>query len=180
MKNLFTLYILFLSSVNMFAQHNHNVVASDSTKKSIPAEVHAQIGKAHVMMHYYSPAVRNRTIWGGLVTYGEVWVTGAHRATNLETDKALVFGDKVLEPGKYALFTIPGKKSWQVIINKKWDQHLADEYDAKDDVLRLTIKPKKDKHFERLTYAITEVNQKKGILTMNWEKLKIEIPFAIQ
>jgi hypothetical protein len=92
----------------------------------------------------------------------------------------LVFGDTVLEPGKYALFTIPGKKSWQFIINKKWDQHLADEYDAKDDVLRLTIKPKKDKHFERLTYAISEVNEQKGILTMNWEKLKIEIPFAIQ
>jgi hypothetical protein len=180
MQNPFTILILILSSTTLLAQHKHDAIASDSTKKSIPAEVHAQIGKAHLMLHYYSPAVRNRTIWGGLVTYGEVWVTGAHWATNLETDHALVFGDTVLEPGKYALFTIPGKQSWQFIINKKWDQHLADEYDAKDDVFRLTIKPKKDKHFERLTYAISEVNEQEGILTMNWEKLKIEIPFAIQ
>jgi hypothetical protein len=177
-----SILLLFLFNICniVYAQHEHKTQTADSTKKSIPAEVHAQIGNAHVMMHYYSPAVRNRTIWGGLVTYEEVWVTGAHRATNIETDHALVFGNAVLPPGKYAVFTIPGKKSWQFIINKKWDQHLADEYDAKEDVLRLTVKPKKDKHFERLTYAIREVNAQKGILTMNWEKLKIEVPFFVR
>ncbi len=173
-------FFLSVISNNVYSQHEHTKQTADSTKKSIPAEVHAQIGKAHVMVHYYSPAVRNRTIWGGLVTFGDVWVTGAHRATYIGTDRALLFGNTVLEPGKYAVFTIPGKKSWQFIINKKWDQHLADEYDAKDDVLRLTIKPKKDKHFERLTYTIREVNVQKGILSMNWEKLKIEIPFSVQ
>ena len=32
-----------------------------------------------------------------------------------------------------ALFTITGKDEWTVIINRNWEQHLADEYTQTDD-----------------------------------------------
>ncbi|MBC8923868.1 DUF2911 domain-containing protein, partial [Escherichia coli] len=77
---------------------------------------------------YHSPGVRKRIIWGGLVPYDEVWVTGAHDATTVEMPKAFVVNGKTIPAGKYAIFTIPGKNAWTVIINKQWQQHLATEY----------------------------------------------------
>lgn len=130
-------------------------IPADTIKKSIPKETHAQVGNAHVMIRYHAPAVRGRTIWGGLVPYGEVWVTGAHSATSLELDEDFIIADKMINAGKYALFTIPGQEKWTIIINRNWDQHLADKYDQKDDVIRLEVIPQQLSGVqERLKYAV--------------------------
>lgn len=180
MKNI-TFLFAFISFA-AFGQHDHAkaTVVQDTIKKSIPKEVHAQFGEAHMMIHYHAPAVRGRVIWGGLIPYGDVWVTGAHSATNWEFNKDIIINDKTIAAGKYAIFTIPGKENWTVIINKNWDQHLADEYDTKDDVIRVTVKPELQNHQERLSYALTSADNKKGQLIIAWEKVRITLPFQIK
>jgi hypothetical protein len=133
-----------------------------------------------IKINYHSPGVRKRVIWGGLVPYDEVWVTGAHDATTLEMPKAFIVGGKEIPAGKYAFFTIPGKKEWTVIINKNWEQHLASEYDEKEDIVRVKVKPKKNDHTERLQYFIEVKQDKQGVMTMTWEKIKVEFPFIIK
>ncbi|WP_083571786.1 DUF2911 domain-containing protein [Chitinophaga sancti] len=68
--------------------------------------------------------------------------------------KPFIIADKVIPAGKYAIFTIPGKSEWTVIINSKWQQHLATEYDEKEDVVRLKVKPQQRAATERLQYYI--------------------------
>jgi hypothetical protein len=157
-----------------------NTVTADTVKKSIPKEVRAEIGEAKIMIHYHAPAVRGRVIWGGLIPYGEVWVTGAHSATNLEFNKDIIINGKTITAGKYAFFTIPGKDNWTVIINKNWDQHLADEYDVKDDIIRVNVQPMSGNHQERLNYAITSNDSKAGHLTFAWEEVRVVLPFQIK
>lgn len=180
MKNLAILLVLI--SFAAFGQHDHPTAtaAADTLKKSIPKEVHAQIGEAHMMIHYHAPAVRGRVIWGGLIPYDEVWVTGAHSATNWEFNKDIIINGKTITAGKYAVFTIPGKDNWTVIINKNWDQHLADEYDAKDDVIRVTVRPEFRNHQERLSYSLSADGNTKGQLIIGWEKVRITLPFQIK
>lgn len=152
----------------------------DTSIKSIRALATGTIGKAQLQILYHSPRVRNRLIWGGLVPYGEVWVTGAHMATRLETNQAIAMGDVVLPPGKYALFTIPDKATWTFIINKNYDQHLTDDYDPKDDLLRITVPVlPQPESLERLQYFIVPTAENKGILAIQWEKVRIEVPFSI-
>lgn len=151
--------------------------AGDTIKKSIPKEEHAMIGDAHITIKYHAPAVRGRQIWGGLVPYGDVWVTGAHRATSFEINKDFKVGDTSIPAGKYALFTIPGEKTWTFIINKKWDQHLADEYNQAEDILRFDVTPELVNHQERLKYNINQEGSTS--LTIRWEKVKLAIPFTI-
>lgn len=115
---------------------------TDTLKGSIKAKAMGTIGSAGITINYYSPAVRGRVIWGGLVPFNNVWVTGAHRATNIEFNQDVEIGGVNVVSGKYVLFTIPGKEEWTVIINRNWDQHLADNYDQKDDVVRVKVKPK--------------------------------------
>jgi len=182
MKILFVLLAAFVF-VSAQAQHDHQNTSApaDTTKKSVSKSAHIEIGDAHIMIHYYAPAVRGRVIWGGLVPYGEVWVTGAHRATAWEFTNSIEINKIVIPAGKYAVFTIPGKEKWIFIMNKKWDQHLEDEYNAKEDVLRLELVPQiTTSNQERLLYSFTEEENNNGTLIMNWEKVKISIPFSVR
>lgn len=165
------------------AQHEHHtnspLAQQDTIKGSIQREVHQLVGKNHFTLNYYSPAVRRRMIWGGLVAYDQVWVTGAHRATNVEFTQAIRIDGKVIPAGKYAFFTIPGKKNWTLILNTRWDQHLADEYNAVEDVIRMDVKPEKTKEFfERLKYEIQEDSPEKGTITVSWEKVSAQLEFT--
>jgi hypothetical protein len=152
---------------------------ADTAKKSIPSEVSKEIGNARITIKYHAPAVRGRIIWGGLVAYDNVWVTGAHRATSLEVSKDFMVGDARIAAGKYAFFTIPSKEEWTVIINRNWDQHLADEYSEQDDVARIKVRPvMMNETVERLRYNIDQAGERLANVTMSWEKL--QLPFAIR
>ena len=165
-------------------EHDHETAPSateavvvDTIKKSIPKEEHVQIGGTHFTIKYHAPAVRGRTIWGGLVPYDEVWVTGAHSATSLEFDKDITVNGIKIPAGKYALFTIPGKEKWTIIINKNWNQHLADDYDAKEDVARLDVTTQQLPSVqERLKYSITQDGDSKARIDISWEKVKVTLP----
>ena len=139
------------------------------------------IGDAHIHMDYSSPGVRNRIIFGGLLSYDAVWQAGAHNAPWLETNKDLVIAGKTLTAGKYGFFIIPSKEEWIVIFNTNWDQHGKDEYDTKDDVLRLKVKPIiSETVTEHLEYKVKKVNNNKGLISFAWEKVSISFNFTTQ
>ena len=152
----------------------------DTLKGSLKAYATSKIGNVNFTINYYAPATRGRMIWGGLVAYNNVWVTGAHKATNIEFDTAIKIGETTIPAGKYAFFTIPGKENWIIILNKKWNQHLADEYDQAEDVVRMTVTPEiKETHQERLRYVIEEKSDSTGEIVMHWDKLEIAVPFKL-
>jgi hypothetical protein len=154
--------------------------AKDTSKKSIPSEAKKWVGNTDIKINYHSPGVRGRTIWGGLVPYNEVWVTGAHKATTLQIDKDFKVGDKTIPAGKYALFTIPGKDEWTVIINKNWNQHLADDYSEKDDVVRVKVKPQTSEGLtERLKYEIDQQGERIADIIIRWEKLQVSFGIEV-
>lgn len=155
-----------------------------SVKKKVlspHATAMTMIGDAHIHMDYSSPGVRNRIIFGGLLSYDAVWQAGAHNATWLETNKDLVIAGKTLTAGKYGFFIIPSKDEWTVIFNTNWDQHGKDEYDTKDDVLRFKIKPMISETItEHLEYKVKKVNNNEGLIYFAWEKVSISFNFATQ
>ncbi len=184
--NLLTLLItITLLSITAQAQKNEAVcynpnLVKDTSKKSIKSMAVAVINSDSVKIVYHSPGVRKRIIWGGLVPYDEVWVTGAHDATTLEIDKPFLAGGKEIPAGKYAIFTIPGKNEWIIIINKQWKQHLATEYDEKEDVVRLKVKPIKVPHTERLQYFIENGKNGQAKIAVAWERMRVEMPIILK
>jgi hypothetical protein len=151
----------------------------DMLKGSLKAMATGKIGNTVITINYHSPAVRGRVIWGGLVPLDQVWVAGAHRATSVEFEGPVKIGNVEVPSGKYALFTIPSKTEWTIIINKNWDQHLTDNYDVKEDVVRIKVKPETEEaHQERLRYMIEPEGDNKGEIVMYWEKLEVSLPIA--
>lgn len=154
---------------------------TDTIKKSIKAYASGNINGRIITISYHSPAVRNRIIWGGLVPFDQPWVSGAHMATSIETDAILIINGKEIPAGKYAFFTIPSQKDWTIILNKNWEQHLTDKYDAKEDILRWQVKPDTLSFVqERLRYTIDQMGEYKGRIDLTWEKLRITIPFEVK
>ncbi|MEO7265343.1 MAG: DUF2911 domain-containing protein [Ferruginibacter sp.] len=152
----------------------------DTSKRSIKSAAVGKIGDASISINYHSPGVRGRKIWGGLVPYNDVWVTGAHNATNIEIDKDFMVAGTTIPKGKYAIFTIPGKEVWTIIINKNWEQHLTDDYLQKEDVVRIKVKPIKQKKItERLQYYIEDDKNGNGKIAIAWELLRIEFNVSI-
>lgn len=177
MKSLFSILFLMLTAAASAQQKysNPNSIV-DTFKKSIPCIASGKIGNADVVINYYSPGVKNRIIWGGLVPYNNVWVTGAHSATNITVSKDFIIDSKKINAGTYAIFTIPGKEEWIFIINKNYAQHLADEYQQEEDIIRVTVKPIiTETSLERLQYFLESDK-----IIIGWEKIRIEIPFKIQ
>lgn len=185
-KKFYLLLLIIATAFSVTAQeqkkeevcYNPNLV-KDTAKKSIKSMAFAIVNGDSIKINYHSPGVRKRIIWGGLVPYDEVWVTGAHDATTLEMPKTFVVNGKEIPAGKYAFFTIPGKKEWTLIINKNWKQHLATEYDEKDDVVRIKVKPKKNNHTERLQYFIDTTQGNNTKIALAWEQLRIEFEVKI-
>lgn len=168
-------------SAHQHGEHESPAANPDTIKGSPHRSAMANIGPVHVHVEYNSPGVRKRVIWGGLVPMGEVWVTGAHNATSVHFYEEVKIAGKVVPKGKYAFFTIPDTSAWTLILNRNWDQHLADEYDAKDDVLRLQVVPDTLTTLqERLLYNVVADNEKQGKLEMQWEKLKVSLPIELK
>jgi hypothetical protein len=66
------------------------------------------------------------------------------------------------------------------MINKNWDQHGKDEYDAKDDVIRFKVTPTlSDKITEHLEYKVEKTGDTEGAITLVWEKVTINFPFKL-
>ena len=138
-------------------------VGANAQKASPADEVTGKVGDASIKINYSQPGVKGRTIWGGLVPYGNVWRTGANEATAFETTSDIIVGGKKLAAGKYGLWTIPGEKEWTWIFSSSWDTW-GTNYDPSKDVIRITG-PFKDsgESMERMTFKVEG-----GMVSLHW------------
>lgn len=164
-NKIFLLILIFTSTI-AFAQ------------KSVPrlspkCYVGQTVGYTNVEITYSSPGVKERTIWGELVPYNEVWRTGANEATTIEFDNDVTIKGKLIPAGKYSLFTIPTKNDWTVILNKEYDQWGAFKYNKEEDFFRFKATPQKNDFVERLKICINYKEPYISEVYIMWEKLKI-------
>lgn len=67
---------------------------------------------------------------------GKVWSPGGHPMI-LYTQTEVSLGDKDIPIGAFSMYTIPGKGTWTLIVNK--DVTPGAKYDEKDDLARTTM-----------------------------------------
>jgi len=143
-------------------------------KLSPQATVSQTIGTTTVLVEYHRPAVKGRKVWGELVPFGQVWRTGANEATTIKFSDPVRVDGKPVPAGTYALFSIPGPEQWTLILNKRWRQFGAFEYQPKEDLIRFDVKAKAVKeHTEWLTYEVYPASRSSAYVDLYWEKLRV-------
>ena len=84
---------------------------------------------------YSRPQKAGRTIFGGLVKYGEIWRLGANEATEIEFFKEVSINGKKIAPGRYIIYCIPYADKWRMIFNENlysWGLHIDKARDIAD------------------------------------------------
>lgn len=134
---------------------------------------------AEFHVSYGSPSKRGRTIFGGIVPYGERWRTGANRATHFETSADLTIGDLEVPAGEYTLFTIPEEDGGILMINRQTGQN-GQSYDPERDLGRVPMEVEtKDDVTEHFTITVEEQGEG-GVLKLIWDRTVYSVDFEIQ
>lgn len=137
------------------------------------------LGKLEIT--FSRPSVKGRQIFkqnSELAPLGKVWRTGANFATKIKITEPCTIAGNALDTGVYAIYTIPEKTEWTLIINKeskKW----GTQYNQEGDVFRATVSVQKMKNFVE-TFAIEFGNVKPETcdLQLMWANTLVTIPIT--
>lgn len=145
------------------------------------ATVKQRVGLTDIEINYSRPSMRGRAVFGQLEPYGAVWRTGANSATKLTLSTAAKFNGTEIPAGTYALFSIPEKGDWTIIINKVSGQWGAYAYDAKNDVARFKATPVTlPKPVETFTITFSDLaNASTATLNLMWENVCVPVKVEV-
>jgi hypothetical protein len=134
---------------------------------------------------YCRPYKKGRLIFGeesegALQPYGKYWRVGANEATTFNTNKDLMVNGKELKAGKYQLYAIPGKDSWQVVFNSEWDRWGAQEANHKTDVLQTELPADHTAPpVEQLLISFDEPDSAHATnLRIHWDNTLVKVPVS--
>lgn len=177
MKYKITLICIFLWSSFYFSQTLKTPTLSPFS------QITQEIGLTEVTLEYSRPSAKGRTIFGELVPYDQIWRTGANASTKITLFESAYIDGKSIQSGTYALYTIPGKEVWTIIIhsNIKLRSLAGDGYNPADDVLRFNIKPQSiDYYMETFTIQFTDLKTNSLNLQLVWENTSVNIPIEFE
>src|ERR1041384_6011767 len=154
--------------------------AVESPAPSPKARVQQRVGVTDVSIDCSSPGVKGRKIWGEVVPYDKVWRAGANAPTKLTVSRDFTFGSTAVKAGSYSVFVTPGKKTWTVALNTDLTA-TQDSHDEKNDVAKVTVTPAALPALrERLVYLISDTQDDRANLDLEWERVRIRVAIAIE
>ena len=140
-----------------------------------------RVGITDIEIVYSRPGVKDRSIFGSQVPYGQVWRTGANNATKITFSTPVKLNGTEIPAGTYALFTIPGENEWTIIINKGAAQWGAFQYDEKADVARFKATPVTlSNPMETFVIEFTDIRDESARLNLAWDKTLVPIKFEVE
>lgn len=186
--------LLWLASVALAQVPGITLPPPGDNQRSIVTQ---HIGPVAVIIDYHSPDVHSPTgedrtgkIWGGLVPFGMTslgfgtcgdecpWRGGANENTVFSVSHDVEIEGARLPAGRYGLHFVPGPDQWTVIFSKNATSWGSFFYDAKEDALRVTVKPVKGEYTEWLTYEFVERRPDRATVALAWEHL--QVPWTVR
>jgi hypothetical protein len=158
----------------------NNMAQNFETPRPSPnATVSQTVGVTHITIDYSSPGVKNRTIWGELVPFGEVWRTGANEVTSITFDDPVKINGSDLQAGTYGIHTVPGETEWEIIFSKDTEVDGGSNYEPEKDALRIKVKPEEAPFVERMIFIFTNTTDNKTTANLWWEKLRVSFDIEV-
>jgi len=140
------------------------------------------VGRQAVKICYGRPGARGRTMIGGkAVPYGQLWRTGANEPTVIFTPVALEIAGVKVPPGKYSLYSVPGEKEWEIIVNRSTSQwghenEYTKEVQAQEVGRGKVPAERLSAPVESFTIGPDPASGETQHLVLTWEKTRVAIP----
>lgn len=135
-----------------------------------------QFALSAVEVTYSRPLAKGRTVMGDLVPYDKLWRTGANNPTKITFGEDVKLNGQAVAAGDYALYTVPGRNGWEIVLNKGLKNWGVDGYKKEDDVLRFQTESH-ELPFSVESFMISFENVRPTTMTMMllWEKTMVPI-----
>jgi tetratricopeptide (TPR) repeat protein len=132
-----------------------------------------------ITVEYSRPGAKGRVVYGDVVPFGKMWRTGANASTKIGFADDVKIEGHAVPSGTYALYTVPNKDNWEIILYK--DLKLGgnvDDFKKENEFLRFNVKPTalNDKQ-ETFTIDFNDISATKCTMYLDWEKTRVA--FAI-
>ena len=128
-----------------------------------------------ISIEYYRPSAKGRTVFGDVVPFGKIWRTGANGATKMTFGENVKIQGKDVPAGTYAIYTIPNKDNWEVLIYK--DLKLGgnvNDYKQENELIRFTVPVvNMNDHVETFTVNVANIQASSCAIELTWEKTRI-------
>lgn len=169
---LLTLAIAFTFSVN----------AQIETPQPSPfCKLEQKVGLTEITVEYSRPGVKGRKIFGGLEAYDKIWRTGANKNSIITFSDDVTISGQSVKAGSYAIFTKPGKKTWEVYFYSDTENWGAPRnWDDSKVVAKATVDSYEVPfNVETFTIDINNITNSSATLEFIWEKTYLAVPFEV-
>ncbi|MEI6086598.1 MAG: DUF2911 domain-containing protein, partial [Bacteroidota bacterium] len=169
--------LLAIMSFSLIANAQIKMPAPSSTQTILQ-----DFGMGKVELTYSRPNIKGRTLLkenSDLAPLGKLWRLGANAATRIKFTDNVTMGGKVLDTGSYVLYVIPGKESWEIIVNKGLNNWGTDGYKEAEDVVRFKVKSEKaSASAETLTLQFAAIQPETCELQIIWGTTIVQVPIS--
>ena len=140
-----------------------------------------KVGLTDVKVEYSRPGVKGRKIFGGLEDYGKIWRTGANSNTKVTFSTDVNVDGQPLKKGTYALYTKPGKDSWEVIFyTDATNWGTPQNWDDSKVALKTVVSPQEiPMLIETFTISIDDITNNNAVLGLMWENVYVPVAFSV-
>ncbi len=172
MKHFFLAALLTTSCMGTFGQSQLKLPAL-----SPGAKISQDFSVSNIEISYSRPSMRGRKIFGDVVPYGKIWRTGANASTKLKIGEDLEIAGQKIKAGEYALYTIPNKDKWEVILNTGTGTWTANGYPKDNDVARFMVKSSVVEDVcQTFSINVTDITYTTCKIEILWERTRIVLP----
>ncbi|MBC3846695.1 DUF2911 domain-containing protein [Winogradskyella echinorum] len=170
--------VLLVFAVTLMFSVNAQI---ETPAPSPAAKIEQVVGLTDVSIDYSRPSMRGRAIFGDLVPYGKVWRTGANARTKVTFSDNVTIGDKELDAGTYAIFTIPQAKTWDVVFYTDYAGGGAPaELDESKVAARVTVPAYPiEIDIETFTISFDDITSSSAVIGIMWAKTYVGVEFKV-
>jgi len=140
-----------------------------------PEEKAANQPKIRVV--YSRPQMKERTIFGGLLKYGEMWRVGANQTTLISFYEDVTIGGKELSKGTYGLFAKVNEDNWEFIIHKNTQSWGSANHKEENNLVTVkAMTAATPKTLEALSITYQEKGDNQVDVVIGWENTMARLP----
>ena len=168
--------ILFLSSYFTYSQIK-------TPRVSPASSIEQMVGLTEIEVEYSRPSKRGRDIFGNVVPYGKIWRTGADNCTTISFSTDVVIDSQTIQSGKYSIFSIPNKESWDVILYSDTDLWgVPRDWDEDKIVFKSTYKtnkPNVNSIDETFTISFLNITNNDVNMRFSWDYVSVTVNIVV-
>ncbi len=138
------------------------------------------VGLTDITIEFSRPSKKGRELFVDIEKWGKMWRTGANASTKIEFSDDVTIEGKEVKKGKYAIYSIPGKETWTVMLYS--DLSLGGNigaYDTSKEVLRFDVQTViTNEEMESFNFIIDNLKMNSAVIGFIWGKYYV--PFTVE